>query len=85
MKAEKASIDVFTQNLKQLLLTEPVKGKFILGIDPGFTNGCKIGLISDSGHLVDYITIYPHGKNQFKKDASTQTLKNMLLKHRYVH
>jgi len=48
-KAEKASISVFAANLKQLLLTPPVRGKSILGIDPGFHNGCKFAIISATG------------------------------------
>jgi len=48
-KAEKASITVFAANLKQLLLTPPVRGKSILGIDPGFQNGCKFAVVSATG------------------------------------
>jgi len=40
---------VFAANLKQLLLTPPVRGKLILGIDPGFHNGCKFAVISATG------------------------------------
>ncbi|XP_037026031.1 uncharacterized protein YdcI [Bradysia coprophila] len=60
--AEKASIDVFATNLKQLLLTGPLKGQRILGIDPGFTNGCKIALISECNEVLDTDVIYPHTK-----------------------
>jgi len=48
-KAEKASVAVFASNLKQLLLTPPVRGKSILGIDPGFQHGCKFAVITASG------------------------------------
>jgi len=48
-KAVKASVDVFASNLKKLLLAPPVRGKAILGLDPGFTNGCKFALISATG------------------------------------
>jgi protein Tex len=47
--AEKASVAVFSCNLKKLLLTPPVRGKPVFGIDPGFFNGCKFALISASG------------------------------------
>jgi len=40
---------VFAANLKQLLLTPPVRGKSILGVDPGFVNGCKFAVISATG------------------------------------
>lgn len=59
-KAEEASIDVFTNNLKHLLMIQPVKGMKILGIDPGFSNGCKMAMISEQGKLLDTAVIYPH-------------------------
>jgi len=47
--AEKASVSVFGSNLKQLLLAPPVRGKVILGVDPGFHNGCKFAVVSPTG------------------------------------
>lgn len=58
--AEKESIEVFAKNLKQLLLLRPVKGKRILGIDPGFRNGCKLALISEQNDVLETDCIYPH-------------------------
>ncbi|XP_055324004.1 uncharacterized protein YdcI [Sitodiplosis mosellana] len=60
--AEKESVEVFAKNLKQLLLVKPVKGKRILGVDPGFKNGCKLALISEQNDVLDTDTIYPHTK-----------------------
>lgn len=62
--AEKESIEVFAKNLKQLLLLRPVKGKKILGIDPGFKNGCKLAMISEHNDVLETETIYPHTKAQ---------------------
>ena len=53
--AEKSSIEVFASNLKNLLLSAPLKRYTILAIDPGFTNGCKVAVISKTGQL--YIDI----------------------------
>lgn len=61
--AEIASIEVFATNLKQLLLMSPVKGERILGIDPGFTNGCKLALISEQTAVLDTDVIYPHTRH----------------------
>ena len=47
--AERASIDVFGQNLQRLLLTPPVRGKAVMGVDPGFKNGCKLAVTSPTG------------------------------------
>lgn len=60
--AEAASIEVFAINLRQLLLLSPVKGKKILGIDPGFTNGCKIALISECMEVLATAVVFPHTK-----------------------
>lgn len=60
--AEVSSIEVFAINLKQLLLMSPVKGERILGIDPGFANGCKIALISECTDVLETDVIYPHTK-----------------------
>lgn len=82
--AEKASIDVFVKNLKQLLLMPPVKGELILGIDPGFTNGCKIALISVTGNIIKTDIIYPHTNKDLKKVKSSETLKSILLQYKFV-
>nr|XP_022329484.1 S1 RNA-binding domain-containing protein 1-like [Crassostrea virginica] len=50
--AQKSSIDVFSNNLRNLLLTAPVKGYSILGIDPGYKNGCKCAIISQTGQVL---------------------------------
>ncbi|XP_060529057.1 S1 RNA-binding domain-containing protein 1 [Cylas formicarius] len=76
-QAHRASYDVFSVNLKQLLLTPPLKGKIILGVDPGFRNGCKLALISATGTLLEYNVIYVHRN---KSEAET-ILKQMLLKY----
>lgn len=60
--AEKESVEVFAKNLKQLLLLKPVKGKRILGVDPGFKNGCKLAMISEQNDVLDTECIYPHTK-----------------------
>lgn len=62
--AEAAAIEVFATNLKQLLLMSPVKGERILGIDPGFTNGCKLAMISEQTTVLATDVIYPHTRRQ---------------------
>jgi len=58
-KAEKRAIEIFASNLKQLLLTPPIKKKRILAIDPGFRTGCKIVALDEYGNYLDHNTIYP--------------------------
>lgn len=62
--AQNASIEVFATNLKQLLLMSPVKGERIVGIDPGFTNGCKVAIISEQSEVLDTTVLYPHNTNK---------------------
>lgn len=59
-KADNNAIDVFTKNLKQLLLAAPLGEKNILAIDPGFRSGCKIVCLNAQGGLEYNETIYPH-------------------------
>ena len=48
-QAEKESVDLFMTNLYRLLLTPPVRGKSVLGLDPGFSHGCKLAVLSSTG------------------------------------
>ncbi|MCB0606423.1 MAG: RNA-binding transcriptional accessory protein [Lewinellaceae bacterium] len=59
-KADLEAINVFTVNLRQLLLAPPLGQKRVLGIDPGFRTGCKIVCLDENGHLLHNDTIYPH-------------------------
>ncbi|XP_044269580.1 S1 RNA-binding domain-containing protein 1 isoform X2 [Tribolium madens] len=77
--AERASCQVFSTNLKDLLLAPPWKGQSILGLDPGFANGCKLALISPLGTLVDSNVIYPH---KTKREKDVTTIKRMLIEHK---
>ena len=58
-KAEDSSLILFSKNLKQLLLASPLKGKQILGFDPGYRNGCKLALINKEGRVLTSSIIYP--------------------------
>jgi len=68
-KADKAAIDVFTENLRQLLLSPPLGGKNVLAIDPGFRTGCKIVCLDKQGNLLHNETIYPHPPQNETREA----------------
>ncbi|HFB68144.1 MAG TPA: RNA-binding transcriptional accessory protein [Calditrichae bacterium] len=59
-KADEHAIQVFAKNLKNLLLQPPVRGKIIMGIDPGYRTGCKVAVIDETGKYLEGDTIYPH-------------------------
>ncbi len=60
--ANKGAIEVFALNVKNLLLTPPLKGKMVLGVDPAFRTGCKLAVISKTGKALEIGVIYPNEK-----------------------
>ncbi|MFC6268382.1 Tex family protein [Frigoriflavimonas asaccharolytica] len=59
-KADIKAIDIFSENLRQLLLDSPLGEKRILAIDPGFRSGCKVVCLDEKGDLIYNETIFPH-------------------------
>ena len=59
-KADKKAIEIFAENLTQLLLAPPLGEKRILAIDPGYKSGCKVVCLDEKGDLLHNETIYPH-------------------------
>ncbi len=79
-KAEESAIKVFAENLRQLILQAPIKGKVVLAIDPGFRTGCKIAAIDDTGKVLDVGVIYPTPP-QSKIEESKAILKKLITKY----
>lgn len=65
-KAEDQAIKVFMENLKNYLLTPPMKGKVVLGVDPAYRTGCKLAVVDETGKVLDKGVIFP---NQTRKNA----------------
>jgi uncharacterized protein len=59
-KAETQAIHIFSENLRNLLLQPPLKGKVVLGVDPAYRTGCKLAVVDDTGKLQEVSVIYPH-------------------------
>ncbi|KZZ55507.1 Tex family protein, partial [Oleiphilus sp. HI0123] len=79
-QAEKVAIDVFAENLKDLLLAAPAGAKATLGLDPGLRTGVKVAVIDQTGKLLDHATIYPHApRNQW--DESIEIIAALCKKH----
>jgi uncharacterized protein len=74
------AIDVFASNLRALLSIPPLAGHTVLGIDPGFRTGCKVGVVDPTGKLLDTATIYPH-EPQREKDRALKILAALAVKH----
>ncbi len=68
-KADIAAIQVFAENLRQLLMLAPLGEKRVMGIDPGFRSGCKIVCLDKDGALLHNENIYPHAPQNQEKQA----------------
>ena len=72
--SEQKSIEVFSDNLRQLLLQPPLKNKRLLAIDPGFKSGCKLVCLSEHGVLLANATVYPNPPKIDRKSASKKII-----------
>ncbi|MDD3348251.1 MAG: Tex family protein [Bacilli bacterium] len=63
-KAENQAIRIFAENLKRYLLTPPMKGKVVLGVDPAYRTGCKLAVVDVTGKVLTIDKIYPNQKNK---------------------
>ena len=78
--AEDESIKVFSNNLKPYLLQKPIKGKVVMGLDPGFRTGCKVAVVDQNGKYLDKAVIYPVEPHN-KVDQSIEILKKLINKY----
>jgi len=78
-KADEKSIEVFSKNIRELLMTAPYGEQPLLGIDPGFRTGCKVVALSATGQLLDYFTIFPFLES--KQEGDILRLKKLVRKY----
>ncbi|XP_016313415.1 S1 RNA-binding domain-containing protein 1-like isoform X1 [Sinocyclocheilus anshuiensis] len=76
--AEKESIAMFVRNLRQRLLMCPVRGRVIMGVDPGFHHGCKIAILSPTSQILHTDVVYLHGPAKHKE---AEKLRHLMFKH----
>lgn len=79
-RGEEQAIKVFAANLHSLLMQSPVKGKVVLGFDPGFRTGCKVAVVDDTGKLLDTATVYTTAP-QNDVEGTKETLKKLIYKY----
>ena len=78
--AAEGAIRVFGDNLRQLLLQPPIRGKTVMGLDPGYRMGCKVAVVDRTGKVLDTGVVYP--VPEFKRvDQAKRTVKQMILAH----
>ncbi|MFC5701859.1 Tex family protein [Cohnella faecalis] len=68
-KAEEHAIGIFSENLRNLLLQPPVKGRVVLGVDPAYRTGCKLAVVDDTGKLMEVAVSYPTPPHNKKAEA----------------
>uniref|UniRef100_A0A672ULT0 S1 RNA binding domain 1 n=1 Tax=Strigops habroptila TaxID=2489341 RepID=A0A672ULT0_STRHB len=76
--AEKESVMMFGRNLRQLLLTSPVRGRTLMGVDPGYKHGCKLAIISPTSQILHTDVVYLHSGQGFRE---AEKIKRLLLQY----
>jgi uncharacterized protein len=73
-KAEDRAIHIFSENLRNLLLQPPLKGRTVLGVDPAYRTGCKLAVVDETGKVLHIDVIYPHPPVSKKEEATKKVL-----------
>lgn len=73
------AIKVFEVNLKHLLMQPPLKGKVVLGYDPGYAHGCKLAVVDSTGRVLDTAVIYPM-KPQSRTEEAARVIKRLVIR-----
>ncbi|WP_286162608.1 Tex family protein [Bacillus sp. AFS029533] len=88
-KADSHAINIFSENLRSLLLQPPLKGKIVLGVDPAFRTGCKLAVVDETGKVLKIDVIYPHpfrGEREEvqrnKREQAIAKIKDILIKYK---
>lgn len=81
-EANEGAIKVFGQNLRQLLLQPPIRGKVAMGLDPGYRMGCKVAVVDPTGLVLDTTVIYPVAAGEAKIADAARITKALIKKHK---
>lgn len=71
-KAEEHAIQIFAENLRNLLLQAPIKGQVVLGVDPAFRTGCKLAIVDETGKMLYIDVVYPTPPNNKVAEAEAK-------------
>lgn len=74
-KGEDQAIHIFSENLRNLLLQPPLKGKMVLGVDPAYRTGCKLAVVNETGKVLYIGVIYPHPPKAKPEEAKEKFIK----------
>ncbi|MGG4490336.1 Tex family protein [Metabacillus idriensis] len=73
-KADDRAIHIFSENLRNLLLQPPLKGRVVLGVDPAYRTGCKLAAVDETGKVLEIGVIYPHPPVNKAKEAKQKLI-----------
>ena len=76
-KAEERALQIFSKNLRALLLQPPLAGFTVMGLDPGYRTGCKVAVVDPTGKALQTGTIYPVPPRKQEEEAREYLLKNI--------
>lgn len=81
-EADEQAINIFGENLRNLLLQPPLKGKVVLGFDPAYRTGCKLAVVDETGKVLAIEVIYPHKPAaQAKRQAAGPAFQALIKKY----
>jgi uncharacterized protein len=80
-QADQEAIRIFAANLRNLLLQPPIRGRVVMGVDPGYRTGCKVAVVDATSRFVEGTTIYPHEPHKRWAEAKA-VLARLILRHR---
>ncbi len=78
--ASEGALKVFAENLRNLLLVSPIKGKTVLGYDPGYGHGCKLAVVDKTGKVLDTAVIYPFRSKDRVNEDDLEKSKQIVLR-----
>ena len=79
-QADEEAIQIFATNLRSLLLQPPIRGRVVMGIDPGYRTGCKVTIVDATSRFVKGTTIYPHAP-QNRWEETKRILTDLIIEH----
>lgn len=82
MNSDRQAIDVFAENLRNILLSAPLGAKIVIGIDPGLRTGCKCAVVLDTGKFLETVTIFLHGEDALMR--AKRELLSLIKKYRPI-
>ena len=80
LRSDRSAVDVFADNLRNLLLAAPLGTKCVIGVDPGLRTGCKVAVVDHTGKFLDNVTVYP-SLGAAREEEAKRVVVSLVKKH----